>query len=67
MNKLIKSLKQKSIDNCFSALQREDTPLALATVVQAISPTSGKPGDKALVGKDAIVEAGSAEAAPSRP
>ena len=56
MNELIKSLRQKSIDSCFSALQREDTPLALATVVQAVSPTSGKPGDKALVGQDAIVE-----------
>ena len=56
MNELIKSLQQKSIDTCFSALQREDTPLALATVVQAISPTSGKPGDKALISKEAIIE-----------
>jgi xanthine dehydrogenase accessory factor len=37
-------------------LQRDGTPLALATVVQAVSPTSGKPGDKALVTGDAIVE-----------
>ncbi len=56
MNDLIKHLKQQSIDDCFSRLRREDTPLALATVVQAISPTSGKPGDKALVSQEAIVE-----------
>ncbi len=56
MNELIKALNQKSIDHCFAGLQREDTPLALATVVQAISPTSGKAGDKALISPDAIVE-----------
>lgn len=56
MNELIKALKQKSIDHCFAGLQREDTPLALATVVQAISPTSGRAGDKALVSSDSIVE-----------
>lgn len=56
MNELIKALKQKSIDGCFAGLQREDGPVALATVVQAISPTSGKAGDKALVSADAIIE-----------
>jgi len=56
MKDLIKALNSKSLENCFAGLQREGTPLALATVVQAISPTSGKPGDKALVSADAIVE-----------
>jgi len=33
-----------------------ETPLVLATVIQAISPTSAKPGDKALVSADNIVD-----------
>jgi len=56
MTDLIKNLNTRTLDNCFAGLQREDSPLALATVVQAISPTSGNPGDKALVSADAIVE-----------
>jgi xanthine dehydrogenase accessory factor len=56
MKELIKSLNTPSLEACFEGLQREGTPLALATVVQAVSPTSGKPGDKALVTDDAIVE-----------
>jgi len=56
MNPLLKALNQKSIDSCFTALRRDEVPLALATVVQAISPTSGRAGDKALVGADGIVE-----------
>lgn len=56
MNELIKKMNSQSLDNCFKGLQRQDSPLALATVVQAISPTSGNPGDKALVSADAIVE-----------
>lgn len=56
MKDLIKALNSKSLEDCFVGLQREGAPLALATVVQAISPTSGKPGDKALVSADAIVE-----------
>ena len=56
MKELIKSLNTPSLEACFEGLQREGAPLALATVVQAVSPTSGKPGDKALVTDDAIVE-----------
>ncbi|MDH5354188.1 MAG: XdhC family protein [Gammaproteobacteria bacterium] len=56
MNKLIEELNTPSLESCFSSLQREGKPLALATVIQAISPTSGKPGDKALVSAEAIVE-----------
>ena len=56
MKDLIKALNTPSLETCFAGLQREGTPLALATVVQAISPTSGKPGDKALVSGSAIVE-----------
>ncbi|MDH3534843.1 MAG: XdhC family protein [Gammaproteobacteria bacterium] len=56
MKELIETLRAKSLDACFAQLRSKDTPLALATVVQAISPTSGKPGDKALVSSDAIVE-----------
>jgi len=56
MKDLINALNTTSLEACFEALRREDTPLALATVVQAVSPTSGKPGDKALVTGDAIVE-----------
>jgi xanthine dehydrogenase accessory factor len=56
MKKLIESLNTPSLEACFAGLQRDGTPLALATVVQAVSPTSGKPGDKALVTDDAIVE-----------
>lgn len=56
MKDLIKALNSTSLETCFEGLQREGTPLALATVVQAISPTSGRPGNKALVSGDAIVE-----------
>ncbi len=56
MKDLINALNTTSLEACFEALQREGTPLALATVVQAVAPTSGKPGDKALVTGDAIVE-----------
>ncbi|HUV20222.1 MAG TPA: XdhC family protein [Gammaproteobacteria bacterium] len=56
MKDLINALNTTSLEACFAALLREGTPLALATVVQAVSPTSGKPGDKALVTGDAIVE-----------
>ena len=55
MNDLINNLNTRALDNCFAGLQREGNPLALATVVHAISPTSGNPGDKALVSSDAIV------------
>jgi xanthine dehydrogenase accessory factor len=56
MKDLINALNTTSLEACFEGLQREGTPLALATVVQAVSPTSGKKGDKALVTGDAIVE-----------
>jgi len=56
MKDLINALNTTSLEACFEGLYREGTPLALATVVQAVSPTSGKPGDKALVTGDAIVE-----------
>ena len=56
MQDLIDTLNMPNLDNCFSALASSSTPLALATVIQAISPTSGKPGDKALVSAEAIVE-----------
>lgn len=53
---MVKALNTTSLETCFAGLQREGTPLALATVIQAVSPTSGKPGDKALVSAEAIVE-----------
>jgi len=56
MKELIKTLNTPGLDNCFSNLTSSSTPLALATVIQAVSPTSGKPGDKALVSADSIVE-----------
>lgn len=56
MKKAIEAVNATSLETCFARLQREGTPLALATVIQAISPTSGKPGDKALVSAEGIVE-----------
>jgi len=44
------------LDACFRQLAGEGTPLALATVVQTANSTSGKAGDRALVGADGIVE-----------
>ena len=44
------------IKDCFTRLSNGGEPLALATVIQAVSPTSGKPGDKALISADGIVE-----------
>ena len=56
MEKLIKKLNRPALETCFAGLTGSTTPLALATVIQAISPTSGKPGDKALVSAENIVE-----------
>lgn len=56
MQDLIKTLNMPNLDACFSTLVSSQTPLALATVIQAVSPTSGKPGNKALVSADSIVE-----------
>lgn len=44
------------LDACFNSLASEQTPLALATVVQTAQSTSGKAGDKALVSAEGIVE-----------
>jgi len=54
-------MKPSAIETCFSeladtALCNHNEPLALATVIQAVSPTSGNPGDKALISSDKIVE-----------
>ena len=44
-----------NIEDYLSGRINYETPLVLATVIQAISPTSGKPGDKALVSAEKIV------------
>jgi len=45
------------LENCFNGLICDsDDALALATVIQVISPTSAKPGDKALISSKGIVE-----------
>jgi xanthine dehydrogenase accessory factor len=49
-------MKPLNIETCFAGLTSDEIPLALATVVQVVSPTSGKPGDKALVSAEGIVE-----------
>ncbi len=49
-------MKPSNIETCFSGLISEEIPLALATVIQVVSPTSGKPGNKALVSAEGIVE-----------
>ena len=45
-----------TLDTCFKSMANEETPLALATVIQTALATSGKPGDKALVSAQGIVE-----------
>lgn len=50
------SQKKQSIETCFTALGDADAALVLATVIQAIPPTSGKVGNKALVSAEKIVE-----------
>ena len=44
------------LDACFNSLASEQTPLALAIVVQTAQSTSGMAGHKALVSADGIVE-----------
>ena len=44
------------LDACFKALADGELPLVLATVVQTLGSTSGKAGDKALVGAQGIIE-----------
>ncbi len=48
--------KSTRLDACFKGLANEQTPLALATVIQTAQSTSGKVGDKALVSAQGIIE-----------
>ena len=48
--------KPNNLDSCFKSLVNDETPLALATVIQTALSTSGKVGDKALVSAQGIVE-----------
>jgi xanthine dehydrogenase accessory factor len=48
--------RSTGLDACFNSLASEQTPLALAIVVQTAHSTSGKAGDKALVSAEGIVE-----------
>ena len=48
--------KPTNLDSCFKGLANDETPLALATVIQTALSTSGKAGDKALVSAQGIVE-----------
>ena len=51
------TLNQPStIEQSFSRLADSTTNRALATVIQAVSPTSGNPGDKALLDSNGIIE-----------
>ena len=52
----MKQTNPSNIDNYLAGLVNSETPLVLATVIQAIPPTSGNPGDKALVSTDKIVD-----------
>jgi xanthine dehydrogenase accessory factor len=53
---MIKQPNTSNIDNYLAGLVNSETPLVLATVIQAVSPTSGNPGDKALVSADEIID-----------
>jgi xanthine dehydrogenase accessory factor len=48
--------KPSNLETCFKGLINDETPLALATVIQTALSTSGKVGDKALVSAQGIVE-----------
>lgn len=48
--------KSTHLDACFKGLANEQTPLALATVIQTALSTSGNVGDKALVSAQGIIE-----------
>jgi len=48
--------KSTHLDACFKGLANEQTPLALATVIQTAQSTSGNVGDKALVSAQGIIE-----------
>lgn len=47
---------KNTLENMFSGLANSTMPTALATVVQAVSPTAASPGDKAIVSADCILE-----------
>jgi len=49
-------VKSANLEACFRNLAGEETPLALATVIQTALSTSGNVGDKALVSAEGIVE-----------
>ncbi|MFA9419334.1 MAG: XdhC family protein [Gammaproteobacteria bacterium] len=49
-------VKAANLEACFRDLAGEETPLALATVVQTALSTSGNAGDKALVSAEGIIE-----------
>jgi xanthine dehydrogenase accessory factor len=49
-------VKSANLEACFRDLAGDETPLALATVVQTALSTSGNAGDKALVNAEGIVE-----------
>jgi len=48
--------KTSNLETCFKGLTNDETPMALATVIQTALSTSGKAGDKALVSAQGIVE-----------
>jgi xanthine dehydrogenase accessory factor len=48
--------KPSNLETCFKGLINDETPLALATVIQTALSTSGKAGNKALVSAQGIVE-----------
>jgi xanthine dehydrogenase accessory factor len=48
--------KPTNLDTCFNGLANDETPLALATIIQTALSTSGNVGDKALVSAEGIVE-----------
>jgi xanthine dehydrogenase accessory factor len=49
-------VNKKTLTNYLSELADPDMPQVLATVVQAVSPTAAKPGDKALVSAEGIAD-----------
>ncbi len=48
--------KSSNLETCFKGLTNNETPLALATVIQTALSTSGKAGNQALVSAPGIVE-----------
>lgn len=53
---VVSQMKKNTLNSTFAALAGTKEPTALATVVQAVSPTAASPGDKALVSGDRILE-----------